>query len=129
MPVINNINQLPVQEMIATASREPLGMVRSLSEVGQLSNLLIHHEVLLPQRRAATPHHHTLKEELFLVLEGQPSIWLDDELHQLKPGDFVGCPAGEGVAHTVINTSETQAVILTIGTRPDDDVTVFVKTP
>ena len=127
MPVIQNLNQLPYREMISKGTQEPLSLVRSLSEVGELSDLLIHYEVLLPQRRTATPHHHTLKEELFLVLEGQPSIWLDGELSPLEPGDFVGCPAGEAVAHTVVNTSDTRAVILTIGTNPKDDVTTFVE--
>lgn len=126
MAKVGHLDDLGRRQLVAGSSGEPFGVVRSLSEFGGLSRLLVHHETLPPQRRASSPHYHTHKEEMFLVLEGTPSVWLDGTLHQLKPGDFVGCPSGEKEAHMLVNHSEQDAVILTIGTQCDEDEVTFV---
>ena len=105
---------------------EPLSVARSLSDFADISTLLVHHEVLPPGRAASKPHTHTEKEEITLVLSGHPSLWLDGEVTALKPGDFIGFNKLEPRPHMLINASDEDAVILTIGTNPPNDLTHFV---
>ena len=107
------------------ASGEKLSLARSLSDAFGLSDLPVHLETLPPGRRASPPHHHTLKEELFLVVSGTPSVWIDGEVKRLEPGDFIGFSANDQRARMMLNNSDTPAVIYTIGTNPPDDEVVF----
>src|SRR6266481_334195 len=60
----------------------------------------IHHESLMPGRRLSWPHAERDEEEFVYVIEGNPSVWIDGYLHQLKAGDGVGFLAGTGISHT-----------------------------
>ena len=66
-------------------SGEKLSLARSLSDFAGIQTLLVHHEVLLPGRRASGPHFHSTKEEIFVVLSGTPSVWVDGEVVALEP--------------------------------------------
>lgn len=123
---IGNLTQLTEFEM-KTPSGEKLSLAYSLSDFANIKTLLVHHEVLLPGRRASGAHFHSVKEEISIVLSGTPSVWLDGRTCALKAGDFVGFNAREQVAHMLLNTSDEPAIILTIGTNPRDDVTTFVE--
>jgi uncharacterized cupin superfamily protein len=48
-------------------------------------------------------------------------VWIDGELHALKPGDSVGFPAGTGIAHTFINNSDSEVRLLVIGEANKDE--------
>ena len=124
MSLMQNVARLNEREL-TRASGEKLSLARSLSDVFGLSDLLIHLETLPPGRRASPPHHHTLKEELFLVVSGTPSVWIDGEVKRLEPGDFVGFSADDARARMMLNNSDAPAVIYTIGTNPPDDEVVF----
>jgi mannose-6-phosphate isomerase-like protein (cupin superfamily) len=52
--------------------------------------------LLRQQPGAATPDHHTMTMDLFIVLEGSADLLLDDGPVALTPGDHVRC---EGAAH------------------------------
>lgn len=112
---------------ITTKSGEKLSLARSLSDFAGIETLLVHHEVLPPGRRASGPHFHSVKEEIFIVLAGTPSVWVDGEVFELKQGNSVGFNNRENRAHMLVNASGEEAVILTIGTNPGDDVTTFVE--
>ncbi|TCR01821.1 cupin domain [Neorhizobium sp. JUb45] len=58
------------------------------------------------------------------VIEGTPDVWLDGELHRLRPGDSVGFPAGTGQAHTFINNSDADVRLLVIGdvSKPENRI-------
>src|SRR4051812_23821454 len=87
----------------------PVGRKLGLTKIG------IHIETLLPGRRTSWPHAESEEEEFAYVIEGQPHVWVDGEIHQLKPGDFVAFPAGTGIAHTFMNNTETTCVLLVGG--------------
>ncbi|MDQ0132328.1 putative cupin superfamily protein [Neorhizobium galegae] len=80
-----------------------------------LTRLGIHHERLPPGRRTSFPHAESDEEEFVHVIEGTPDVWLDGELHRLKPGDSVGFPAGTGLAHTFINNTDAEVRLLVVG--------------
>lgn len=87
----------------------PIGKLLGLTHFG------IHVELLPPNRRTSWPHAESEEEEFVMVLEGVVQVWLDHELFDLLPGDFVALPAGTGIAHTFINNSNKRALLLVGG--------------
>ena len=80
---------------------------------------------LPPGCHTGTAHYHMKEEEHILVIDGAMELRLGDERHQLKPGHYVGFPAGEEKAHTLVNESEHSCRFLIIGERCSDDVIVY----
>jgi uncharacterized cupin superfamily protein len=96
----------------------PVGRKLGLQKVG------IHVETLLPGRRTSWPHAESSEEEFAYVIEGHPQVWIDGDIHALKPGDFVAFPAGTGVAHTFINNTQETCVLLVGGeaNKPENKI-------
>ncbi|WP_341501477.1 cupin domain-containing protein [Gallaecimonas sp. GXIMD4217] len=78
-----------------------------------------------PGKRAWPFHAHLNNEEMFFILEGQGSLRLGDEEHQLEAGDFAACPAGPDGAHQIINTGERELVYLAVSTMNQPDVMLY----
>ncbi len=93
----------------------PLGKATGLLKIG------IHHEILKPGRRTSWPHAESLEEEFVYVVSGSPSAWVDGHLYPLSPGDAVGFPAGTGIAHTFINNTNEDCILLVVGERNIDE--------
>jgi uncharacterized cupin superfamily protein len=104
---------------------EPMGFGAALARHFGLTRLGIHHERLSPGRRSSFPHAESLEEEFVYVIEGTPDVWLDGEVHRLKPGDSVGFPAGTGIAHTFINNTEAEVRLLVVGEANKDENRIF----
>jgi uncharacterized cupin superfamily protein len=67
-------------------------------------------------------YHSESVQESFLVLGGTPKLILDDDVHQLRPRDFVHCPAG--TEHIFVGAGEGLSWILMVGARrPDATIT------
>ena len=96
---------------------EPMAFNAPLGRHFGFGKLGIHHERLPTGRRLSLPHAESAEEEFVFVLEGTPDVWLDGELHRLKPGDAVGFPAGTGLAHTVINNTDAEVRLLVVGEK------------
>lgn len=80
-----------------------------------LKTLGINHMRLAPGRRTSLPHAESHEEEFVYVIAGTPDVWLDGVLHRLGPGDAVGFPAGTGLAHSFLNNTETEVLLLVVG--------------
>ncbi len=104
------------------ASAEKFSLGAALGRRLGLTRIGIHHELLPPGRRTSYPHAHSHEEELVFVLEGMPDGWIDGHLHRMRPGDAAGFPAGTGIAHSFLNSSEADVRLLVVGdaTRPED---------
>jgi uncharacterized cupin superfamily protein len=87
----------------------PLGKAVGLKKIG------IHHEILPPGRRTSWPHAESEEEEFAYVIEGEPHVWIDGNLFQLKSGDAVGFPSGTGISHTFINNTNQNVRLLVVG--------------
>jgi uncharacterized cupin superfamily protein len=72
-------------------------------------------------------HYHTAEEEHVLVLEGNATLHLGEELIELGVGDHVWFPAGERVAHHIRNTSAAPFKYLVFGERKQDDVVFYPR--
>lgn len=96
-------------------SDEPMAFGANFRRRFGFTKIGVHHERLPPGRRLSRPHAESAEEEFVYVLEGYPDAWLDGTLHRLEPGDAVGFPAGEGLAHTIINNSDEEVRLLVVG--------------
>jgi uncharacterized cupin superfamily protein len=95
-----------------------------------LTRLGIHHERLLPGRRTSYPHAESAEEEFVYVIAGTPDVWLDGELHRLRPGDAVGFPAGTGICHSFLNNTALEVRLLVIGeTRKLENRVFYPRNP
>ncbi len=90
-----------------------------------LERIGINHVRLPPGHRTSLPHAESTEEEFVYVVEGTPDVWIDGHLHRLRPGDGVGFLAGTGIAHTVINNSDSDVRLIVVGdtNRADNRVT------
>lgn len=98
-----------------TGSDEKMSIGAPIGRRLGLTKLGIHVEILPPGRRTSWPHAEELEEEFVFVLEGHPDAWIDGHLHALVPGDMVAFPAGTGIAHTILNNTETEVRLLVGG--------------
>ncbi|MCB9731175.1 MAG: cupin domain-containing protein [Deltaproteobacteria bacterium] len=74
-------------------------------------------------------HAHHLEDEVFYVLSGRGVLRYGDDLHDLRAGDCVSCPAGTGKAHQLANTSpDEDLVYLSIGPREPNEVCTYPDT-
>lgn len=96
-------------------SEELLSISASYSARFGLMRLGIHHERLPPGRRLSWPHAEADEEEFVFVLEGEPDLWADGHLKRLKPGEGVAFPAGTGLAHTILNNTNSDVRLLVVG--------------
>ena len=96
----------------------PLGRILGLTRIG------LHVEILPPGRRTSWPHAEELEEEFVFVLKGRPQVWIDGEVHDLAEGDLVALPAGTGIAHTVLNDTDSDVHLLVGGeaNKPDNRI-------
>ena len=77
-----------------------------------------------PGMRLAPKHYHMLEEEHAQILEGQVTLFLGDERHEMKAGDYVCFPAGQKVGHSFMNSGARPCSYLMIGERNPNDVCV-----
>ncbi len=84
-------------------------------------------QLRVPPGRTAYPFHaHLREDEAFFILSGQGLLRYGDDLHPLRPGDCVSCPAGTGKAHQIVNTSGHEDLIyLSIGNRDPHEVCTY----
>lgn len=70
---------------------------------------------LLPGQRFCPLHGHAREEELFVVLEGAPSVRMLNGTIQCRKGDFIALPVGETGTHQLLNESDAPATVLLLG--------------
>lgn len=94
---------------------------RKLGEFFGLTNFGINLTYLSPGAISALAHNHSKQDEFIFVLEGTPTLILDQEEFTLHPGDCYGFKAGSGVAHQLVNRSKENVTYLEIGDRTQGD--------
>lgn len=70
--------------------------------------------VLAPAVPAAL-YHRESGQEAFLVLSGECSLIIEDQVRSLKQWDFVHCPPH--TAHTLVGAGTTPSIVLMVGAR------------
>jgi uncharacterized cupin superfamily protein len=116
----------PFASRMSGRDKRPLGDLFGLTRFG------VNLTRLAPGAMSALKHAHALQDEFVYVLEGRPTLHLGDRRIELAPGHCAGFRHGTGIAHHLVNESESDAVYLEIGDRtpgesatyPDDDLTL-----
>ena len=80
---------------------------------------------LEPGKKAWPYHLHYGAEELFVILEGSGTIRYDDSNHDIKAGDIIFTPPGEGTAHQIINTSNSLLRYLALSTMDSPELCYY----
>ena len=70
-------------------------------------------------------HTHYGIEELFVVLDGRPTLRTLDGERRLEPGDVVSCLRGKDGMHTFANRSDEPARVLAVSTIGHTDVVIY----
>lgn len=93
---------------------------------------------LFPGQRFCPLHGHAREEELFFVLDGNPSVRMLSGTIRCRKGDFIALPVGETGTHQLLNESDAPATVLLLARTdmpeicyyPDSDkVLVDTATP
>ncbi|HEX2842457.1 cupin domain-containing protein [Hyphomicrobium sp.] len=93
---------------------------RPLGELFGLKNFGVNLTTLTPGGESALLHRHSKQDEFVFILEGEPTLITDAGDVQLRPGMCAGFPA-KGVAHHLVNRTDTNVVYLEIGDRTEGD--------
>lgn len=93
---------------------------RQLGDFFGLTKFGVNLTRIAPGGETALLHVHTLQEEFVFVLSGQPTLVTDSGETQLSPGMCAGFPPN-GVAHQLVNRTDSDVFILEVGDRPTGD--------
>ena len=99
-----------------------------LSSFGGGSQISVSMEVLPPGRQANQAHYHLLEEEHVFILEGRLTLRLGSKSHEMRAGHYVCFPAGQKVAHALINHTAEPCRYLVLGNPHPHDVAVHTET-
>ena len=105
----------PFDEPCRGRSAAQLGIAAGLTQFGV--NLV----TLKPGAWSSQRHWHAAEDELVFVVSGELVLVEDDGEMVLKAGDSAGFKGGDRNGHHLINRSSADAVILTVGSRLDED--------
>ena len=97
---------------------------RRLSDAFGLHNFGVNLTVLDPGGMSALLHRHKSQDEFIYVLEGEPTLVTDRGEVPLRPGMCAGFLAG-GVAHQLVNRTDTPVTYLEIGDRTAGDEATY----
>lgn len=94
---------------------------RRLGDAAGLTQFGVNRLVLAPGAWSSQRHWHALEDEFVWVLSGEV-VMIDDSGEQpMVAGDCAGFPAGDRNGHHFVNRSGSEAVLLVVGSRNDDD--------
>jgi uncharacterized cupin superfamily protein len=80
---------------------------------------------LPPGARFCPLHSHDKEEEVFYVIDGEPSVRTPRGTLRLRPGDFMAFPVGDRGAHQLLNESGAPCTVLLFGMDDPDDVAYY----
>ncbi len=72
-----------------------------------------------PGQRFCPLHAHAREEELFFVLEGEPSVRTLAGTVRCRKGDFIALPVGESGTHQLVNESGAPATVILLARNED----------
>ena len=105
----------PYDEPCLSRARTKLGDAANLTQFGV--NLLR----LPPGAWSAQRHWHTREDEFIYVLSGEVTMVTDAGEEVLHAGDAAGFKGGDPDGHCLQNRSDSDATVLEIGSRIDND--------
>jgi uncharacterized cupin superfamily protein len=86
----------------------------------------LQHVVVAPGMASGTQHCHSVEEEIFVILDGEGVLVLDDEETPVSQGHVVGRPASTGVSH-MFRAGDGGLTYLAYGTRDPADICYYPR--
>ena len=105
----------PFNEPCMGRSAIQLGIAAGLTQFGV--NLV----TVKPGAWSSQRHWHAKEDEFILIVSGEAVLVEDDGETLLKAGDSAGFKAGDRNGHHLINRASVDVVILTVGSRDEED--------
>jgi len=79
-------------------------------------------DTVAPGQQSCPYHFHHVQEEMFIVLEGEGTLRVADELLPIKAGDVIFIPAGPEYPHHILNSSAQELKYLSISTQERPEI-------
>lgn len=115
-----DVEAVTIERPLVARTRRNLGVAAGSIATG------LQHVAVLPGKASAPAHCHSLEEEIFIVLDGEGTLRLDDEQTPVRAGNVISRPAGTGVSHT-FSAGEQGLTFLAYGTRERGDVCYYPR--
>ena len=118
--LIRNFNDAPMERLL----REPLydSAGARLARGTAARKLGASIDTLAPGKVGCPYHLHHAQEEMFIVLEGEGTLRVADEMLALRSGDVVFIPAGPEYPHQIVNSSAVPLKYLSISTQETPEI-------
>ena len=99
---------------------------RKLGEAAGAVGTGLNHVEVAPGKEGGPLHCHSLEEEIFVILDGDGMLVLDEEETPVRAGSVVARPAGTGVSHQ-LRAGGRGLTYLAYGTREPGDVCYYPR--
>ena len=121
--LIRNFNDAP-RERFLRAPRYDTETV-SMTQGTAAQQMGASFDIVAPGQQSSPYHYHHAEEEMFIVVQGQGTLRVADELVPIKAGDVISIPAGPEYPHHIINTSDAPLHYLSISTQKEPEICVY----
>ena len=122
------VNRVNVDE-VKSVPYPPVGdYAASAREIGNLigARRLGYWVVDVPPGKKFCPlHSHQLEEEMFFVLDGEPTIRTPRAEFVCRKGDIISFPTGDAGTHQLINKSNKSCTVLMLGNDEPEEVAYY----
>lgn len=115
------IEALPGESKVHFLNERARRTNKSLGDLTGLTGFGFHLIEVRPGDYSTELHRHYYEDECVYVLEGEGEVTIGESVQRVKPGDFIGYPAG-GEAHTMRNTGDAVLKCIVVGGRLAHDV-------
>ncbi|MFN8579210.1 MAG: cupin domain-containing protein [Candidatus Sericytochromatia bacterium] len=122
-----NLNKISYTQMINKNVDEKFSKYVSISDIFKLNGIQIFHEKLAPNTRASNSHTHTHKEEIFFILLGKPTLFLNEESIELEENDIIFFEPNNNEYHFLMNNTEEDVNYLIIAKNYESDRVYYKK--
>ena len=109
----------PYDAPCADRIRQRLALAADLTQFG------VNRLTLKPGVWSSQRHWHSHEEEFVFVVSGEVVLVTDAGEQVLRAGDCAGFKAGVADGHHLVNRSDSDAVLLEIGTNSEDDLCTY----
>lgn len=95
---------------------------KRLSDLFGLSQFGVNQVTLAPGAASSQRHWHEKEDEFIYILAGEATLITDEGETLLTAGMVAGFPANNGNGHQIINKSDSDVILLEVGSRSQEDV-------
>lgn len=123
--MFRSIQETPPIQVQSRRTGELFTVARLLTDGAGVRGFSVIHEQLAPGRRTSSPHTHTKKDEMYIVLSGSPAAYVDQERRVLHSGDYIIFRSEAKQVHYLANETSEDVMLLQISSCPPDDVVEY----